>query len=99
MDILKKRAPPLARTVMQQKVIIKVLEARRVRLAASRSILNDSAEFLSLTNPYRAYLFIFTKSSPVLNSLISIKTLETIYTLNTKIESRYVFQKFDTKPA
>lgn len=98
MDILKKRAPPLARTVMQQKVIIKVLEARRVRLAASRSILNDSAEFLSLTNPYRAYLFIFTKSSPVLNSLI-IKTLETIYTLNTKIESRYVFQKFDTKPA
>lgn len=48
---------------MQQKVIIKVLEARRVRLAASRSVLNDSAEFLSLTNPYQAYLFIFTKSS------------------------------------
>ena len=71
--------PLLPCSVMQQKVIIKVLEARRVRLAASRSDLNDSAEFLSLTNPYRAYLFIFTKSFPVWNPLISIDTLETTY--------------------
>lgn len=98
--ILLNRATLLARTVMQQKLIIKVLEARRVRLAASRCDLNDSAEFLSLTNPYRAYLFIFTKSSPVLNSLISINTFKTTLHNNNIIYIyiiRYVVQKSDTE--